>query len=132
MTLISILLSAGTLLNTPDSAIHPIDSRMTKCLDRSHAIMPRADCYNKAYTDWEQDIKKYQNRLLQKADAEQRKKILAEEKAWEDIRDEEFKKIADEYNNRKGTGYIPVRIALRMQVLRKRALQLEKESGQLP
>ena len=130
MILLSVFMIAGSFFNSPDSVIHPIDARMNNCLGHSHATMPRATCYNKAYLAWEDDIKITCNKLLKKADPQRRKKLADEQSAWEKQRDLEFKKIADKYNSMRGTGYIPVRIELRMEILRKRALELEKQSGQ--
>ncbi len=130
MILLPIFMTAGVFFNGPDSVIHPIDARMNNCLAHSHATMPSATCYNKAYLAWEEDIRVAQNKLLKIAEPQQRKKLAEEESDWEKQRDLEFKKIADKYNNRRGTGYIPVRIELRMEILRMRALELEKRLGQ--
>ncbi len=127
MILLPVLLLSGSILNSTDSTIHPIDTRMNACLAKAHATMPRATCYNTAYLAWEADIKNVSNKLLKNADALQRKKLTDEKSSWEKERDLEFSKIADTYNARKGTGYIPIRIKLRMEILRKRALQLEKQ-----
>ena len=130
MILLPVLLLSGSMLNAADSSVHPIDTRMNACLAKTHATMPRATCYNTAYLEWEADIKKVNNELLKNADAVQRKKLTDEQSSWEKERDLEFSKIADTYNARKGTGYIPVRIKLRMEILRKRALQLEMQLPQ--
>jgi uncharacterized protein YecT (DUF1311 family) len=64
---------------------------------------------------------------MAKADGKQKEKLRSEQKDWQKQRDAEFTNIADKYNKMRGTMYIPVRIKLRMEVLRKRALQLEKQ-----
>lgn len=130
MILLPVLLMSGSILNAADSTVHPIDARMNACLAKAHATMPRATCYNTAYLAWETDIKNLSNKLLKNADTLQRKKLIDEQNTWEKERDLEFNKIADKYNAMRGTGYIPIRIKLRMEILRKRALQLEKQLPQ--
>jgi len=115
------------LLNITDSNTHPIDVQLNDCLAQSHATMPRARCYNKAYTAWEQAISTAENKLLKNADGLKRKKLIDEQSTWEKQRDLAFEKIADRYIKMKGTGYIAVRIQLRMEILRNRALALERQ-----
>ena len=125
--MIAILLSAGTFLNAPDTARHPIDIKLERCLSHSNAIMPRAECYSTAYTAWEKDIDVSEKKLLAKAGEKEKVSLAASQIAWEKYRDARFQQIADRYNKMRGTGYIPVRVKVRMEILRERALQLEKE-----
>ena len=125
--MIPVLFFASSFLNLSDSVRHPIDLRLDSCLLKSHATMPRAECYRNAYEAWENDIAAVEKALLQRANAKQKAKIKAEQNAWIKQRDASFQKIADQYNKMRGTAYIPVRIKLRMEVLRKRALELERQ-----
>ncbi|MEP6674993.1 MAG: lysozyme inhibitor LprI family protein [Ferruginibacter sp.] len=122
--MIALLISVSSFFYS-DSNQHPIDVHLKDCLAASHATMPRAHCYTTAYNAWEKDINATEKKLLSKATAAQKTILHADQTAWEKERDVAFQNIADKYNNRRGTGYIPVRIELRMQVLRKRALTLE-------
>lgn len=125
--LITVLMYAISVASVTDTVKYPIDNRLDSCLSNSYATMPRAHCYNSAYNAWENDIAATEKALLAKADAKQKAKIKAAQSAWEKQRDAAFNRIAGQYNKMHGTAYIPVRIKLRMEVLRKRALQLEKE-----
>lgn len=125
--LISVLLFATTLINVSDTGGNKIDVQLSECLSKSEATMIRAECYNKAYTAWDNDITATEKVLMAKADGKQKEKLRSEQSAWQKQRDDAFNKIADKYNKMRGTMYIPVRIKLRMEVLRKRALQLEKQ-----
>ncbi len=132
--MITILLAAGTFLNAPDTARHPIDIKLERCLSHSNATMPRAECYSTAYTSWEKDIDVSGKKLLAKAGEKEKASLVATQMAWEKDRDARFQQIADRYNKMRGTGYIPARVKLRMEILRERALQLEKElkTGTIP
>lgn len=121
------LLLIAFSLNCPDSNQHPIDMRLQNCLKEAHATMPRAECYNIAYHHWELDIKNIEKKLLAKATTQQKEQLRTDELNWEKERDLAFDTIAIKYNKMRGTGYIPVRIQLRMDVLRKHALELEAE-----
>ena len=125
--MIAILLSAGTFLNAADTDRHPIDIKLERCLSHSNAIMPRAECYSTAYTSWEKDIDVSEKKLLAKAGEKEKASLAASQIAWEKYRDTRFQQIAERYNKMRGTGYIPVRVKVRMEILRERALQLEKE-----
>ena len=123
--LFPILYLSTLILNSADSSQHPIDKQLYNCLQQSHATMPRARCYSTTSDLWEKDIYATQKKLLLKATTAQKKKLRENQQDWEKERDKEFAEIADRYNFKRGTGYIPVRIELRMKVLRKRALELE-------
>jgi len=123
--LISFLLYAASLNPSADTIKHPIDIQLDKCLSQAHATIPRAECYNTAYKAWENDISTCEKKLLKKE--KQKGTVVAAQKNWEKEKDARFKEIADKYNSMRGTMYVPIRIKLRMEVLRARALKLENQ-----
>ena len=123
--LLSILLYSFSLSPSTDTIKHPIDLQLDKCLLKAHATMTRAACYNTAYIGWENDIAVSEKLLLKKG--KDKNNVENEQKAWEQERDARFKEIADQYNKMRGTMYVPLRIKLRMEVLRARALKLEEQ-----
>lgn len=127
--ILSFVFYAASLAPLTDSGKHPIDKQLEICLKQPYSTRTQAACYNTAYTAWEKDIAVSEKLLLAKE--KQKDKIRAAQKAWEKERDAEFNKIAEHYNQMRGTGYISVRIKLRMEVLRKRALELEAQLKKL-
>lgn len=123
--LLTFLFFAASLNPSMDTIKHSIDIQLDKCLSQTHATMPRAECYSTAYNAWENDIAACEKKLLKKE--KQKGSVAAAQKDWEKERDARFKEIADKYNTMRGTMYVPVRIKLRMEVLRARALELERQ-----
>ena len=123
--MIPFLLYCASLSLLTDTVEHPIDRQLERCLSAAHATMPRAECYTTAYKAWENDIAVSEKKLLKKE--KQKGAVAAAQKIWEKERDSRFKEIAGKYNTMRGTLYIPLRIKLRMEVLRARALDLERQ-----
>ena len=105
--------------------IHPIESAQAKCLKTHHGTMPRAKCYSDAALAWEKDVTKTYATLLQTVKADDKTSLEASQTAWEKYRDAEFDFIGHIYGDKKGTGYISVRIIKRLSIVRSRALELE-------
>lgn len=107
------------------TATHPIDVAMEKCLKTHHGTMPRADCYSAASEAWDKDLAKVYAELRQAEDAKNKPALETSQAAWKKYRDAEFDYLAQIYGQRRGTGYISVRITTRMEIVRARALNLE-------
>ena len=104
---------------------HPIETALQQCLAKSHATMPRARCYSQASDAWDKDVAVTYAELLRRENAVAKSSLQAAQAAWEKYRDAEFDYLAELYWQRKGTGYIAVRIVQRSEIVRARALQLE-------
>ena len=108
-----------------ETAPHPIDAAMNKCLKTHKGNLPRAECYSATSEAWEKDVTSVYAKLLAIADAPEKAVLAKSQRAWEQFRDAEFEFYSRLYNSRKGTGYISVRITTRMEIVKTRALQLE-------
>ncbi len=108
-----------------------IDKVQAKCLKTHSGTMPRAKCYSDAFEAWEKNIAQTYAEMRSVVPTATKHSLETAQKAWETFRDAEFDFIGERYANRKGTGYIAIRIILRIDVLKPRALQLEKELGQI-
>jgi uncharacterized protein YecT (DUF1311 family) len=124
ITLLCGLLTFASLCHAQSevSTINPIDKTQTSCLKTQHCTMPRAKCYSDAADAWEKDVTEIYALLLKAVPKEKRPALETSQSAWEAYRDAEFEMIAQMYNDRKGSGYISVRIILRMNVVKERAL----------
>ena len=104
---------------------HPIDAAQAKCLKTHHGTMPRAKCYSDASGAWNEDVTKTYAALLLKVSATDKGSIEKSQTAWGKYRDAEYDLISHFYGNKRGTGYISVRIIARMEIVKERALRLE-------
>lgn len=120
-----ILFSFCSLAAAQADAPHSIDAAQAECLKTHHGTMPRAKCNSDAMQAWEKDVTKTYAALKTKLPSDNRKSFEASQTAWEKYRDAEFDFISNRYAAKKGTGYISVRIILRMQIVKARALELE-------
>jgi len=120
-----VLFALGLSVMGQTAETHRIDIAQAKCLKTSKGTMPRAKCYSDAADAWEKDVADTFAKLLKVTEGENKKSLEASQTAWEAYRDAEFDLIAQVYGRRKGSGYIAVRITLRSEILRTRAIRLE-------
>lgn len=132
-----ILLAAALLILLCFSAygqktpVNPIDTALTRCLAKAKGNLPRAECYSKAAEAWEKDLDNTYKALIARlsgpeSSAELRKKVENTQTTWEQFRDAEFELFSERYGKKRGTGYIIPRITMRIDVIKPRALELER------
>lgn len=111
--------------------VNPIESALRKCLATAKANLPRAECYSNAEAAWEKDVDSTYKALIAKLSAadrpaELKTSVEKTQSAWEQFRDAEFDLFSQEYGKKRGTGYIIPRITMRIDVIKPRALELER------
>ncbi|MBS1795418.1 MAG: DUF1311 domain-containing protein [Acidobacteria bacterium] len=105
---------------------NPIDRALDECLAKQRATMPRAECYSTALGAWEKETADNYAALLEILPAPVGKALRASQAAWEKYRDAEFEYISKIYADRRGSGYIAVRIIERTRIVRDRAVELKQ------
>ncbi len=113
------------------TAVNPIDAALAKCLGTAKANLPSAECYSNAEAAWEKDVDTTYVALIAKLSAPERPPELKTgvektQTAWEQFRDAEFDLFSQQYGKKRGTGYIIPRITMRIDVIKPRALELER------
>ena len=113
------------------TAVNPIDATLAKCLATAKANLPRAECYSNAEAAWEKDVDTTYEALVARLSGPERPTELKTsvektQMAWERFRDAEFDLFSQEYGKKRGTGYIIPRITMRIDVVKPRALELER------
>jgi uncharacterized protein YecT (DUF1311 family) len=78
-----------------------------------------------AYAAWDRELNRNYAALMAKLKPAQKESLRLAQLEWIKQRDLEFKFIDSIYDTLEGTMYIPMRIAARMEVIRKRALGLK-------
>jgi uncharacterized protein YecT (DUF1311 family) len=83
------------------------------------------ECTDKAYAAWDQELNKNYGKLMRALKPSQKEALRLAQIEWIKYRDLDFKLIDSVYDTMQGTMYIPMRIDARMEVVKKRALELK-------
>ena len=104
---------------------HPIDLALDKCMDKNPSTHGMIGCLDEAYKKWDAELNKNYKALTLKMDAKQKAALLAAQRKWIEYRDLEFKFQSALYATMEGTMYQPMAVNDRMEVVKKRALDLK-------
>lgn len=107
-----------------EASTHPIDKALDACTEKDGSTAGTIRCTDKAYADWDRELNKNYTQLMRQLKPVQKLALKAAQLDWLKYRDSEFKVIDSIYDTLQGTMYIPMRIAERLEVVKKRALAL--------
>ena len=104
---------------------HPIDASLDECLDKSKCVTAvMVDCLKKAHREWEVEMDKYYNLLMDILDDEPKEKLKKSQVAWMKYRDLEFEYIPTYYQD-VGSYQGPTSWGHKLSIVKDRALQLQ-------
>jgi uncharacterized protein YecT (DUF1311 family) len=83
------------------------------------------ECTDKAYAAWDKELNKDYGELMRTLKPSQKETLRLAQLEWIKFRDLDFKLIDSVYDTMQGTMYIPMRVDARMEVVKKRALELK-------
>ena len=124
LALISVLLLASASI-AQDQTQHPIDKALEACIDKNGSTAGMVQCTDKAYAAWDKELNKNYGELMRSLKPPQKEALRLGQLEWIKYRDLDFKLIDSLYDTMQGTMYIPMRIDARMEVIKKRALELK-------
>lgn len=104
---------------------HPIDVALDKCMDKNPSTQGTVGCLDEAYKKWDAELNKNYKALTLKMNAKQKAALLAAQRKWIEYRDLEFKAQLSIYETMEGTMFQPMIVNDRMEVVKKRALDLK-------
>jgi uncharacterized protein YecT (DUF1311 family) len=128
--LILIFVSAAYPLATASGSVpqepaqHSIDKTLDACIEKNGSTSGMVECTNKAYAAWDRELNKNYVELMRALKPSQKETLRLAQLEWIKYRDLDFKSIDSIYDTMQGTMYIPMRIDARMEVVKKRALEL--------
>jgi uncharacterized protein YecT (DUF1311 family) len=102
----------------------PIDSELTACMDKDPSTHGVLHCIDNAYKKWDDELNNYYQKLMDLLDDNAKDKLKEAERKWIEYRDLEFKNIEGIYSKKEGTMYLPMLAIDKMNVIKRRALQL--------
>jgi len=124
LALLSVFLFT-TVSIAQEPAQHPIDKALEACIDKNGSTAGMVECTDKAYAAWDKELNKSYGELMRAPKPAQKEALRLAQLEWIKHRDLDFKFIDTVYDTMDGTMYIPMRIDARMEVVKKRALELE-------
>jgi uncharacterized protein YecT (DUF1311 family) len=115
--------ASGSVNQEP--AQHPIDKALDACIEKNGSTAGMVQCTDKAYAAWDKELNKNYVELMRALKPSQKEALRLAQLEWIKYRDLDFKFIDSVYDTMQGTMYIPMRIDARMEVIKKRALELK-------
>lgn len=104
---------------------HPIDDRLTTCIDNDPTTVGMCECAMKAQEEWDAELNKYYQKLKGVLDANGQTALRDAQRKWLEYRDLEFK-LAEAYiGNMEGTMYRIILADKKMAIVKARALELK-------
>jgi uncharacterized protein YecT (DUF1311 family) len=103
----------------------PIDKLLEDCIEKDPSTAGMMRCTSEAYDKWDKELNKTYNELGRMLDAKGKQDLKTAQLEWISFRDKEFKLIDGIYSHLEGTMYLPMHENSRMQVVRKRTLELQ-------
>lgn len=104
---------------------HPIDIALDKFMDKNPSTQGMVGCLDEAYKKWDAELNKNYKALNLKLNAKQKAALLTSQRKWIEYRDLEFKFQSELYSTMEGTMYQPMAVDSRLEIVKKRALDLK-------
>lgn len=108
-----------------EGAKHEIDALVDKMMDRDPSTAGMIEAVTEGEKRWDAELNKYYKLLGESLDKESKAALKKAQLAWIAFRDAEFAMIAEIYSKKEGTMYRVIAAGARMEVVKKRALELK-------
>lgn len=127
ISLLLLALATSTLCTfaQKETEKHPIDSALDNCMDKNPSTHGMIGCLDAAYKKWDAELNKNYKTLSANLKPDQKAALLAAQRKWIEYRDLEFKAQSAIYATMEGTMYQPMAVSDRVEVIKKRALDLK-------
>ncbi len=104
---------------------HPIDSWLTGCMEKEPSTQGANACLGQALVRWDSEMNRVYRELNGRLEAEKRNTLREAQRAWVAFRDMELAWLGEFYGRLQGSMYGSMLAADRLEVTRKRALELD-------
>jgi uncharacterized protein YecT (DUF1311 family) len=116
-----LLVGIGVAQETPK---HAIDKALEACLDKNQSTAGMVECEDKAYLKWDKELNRLYAELMKKISPDAKAALKDAQVQWLKFRDSEFKLLDGIYDKLEGTMYRPMRVDSRLEIVKRRALEL--------
>ncbi len=104
---------------------HAIDSWLKGCMEKDASTLGTNACLTQALARWDKEMNRVYQELNGRLDAEGRNTLRDAQRAWVAFRDRELAWLGDFYGRLEGSMYGSMLVADRVEVTRRRALELD-------
>lgn len=111
---------------------HAIEVRLKACSSANPSTHGEGQCQRTAEDEWDAELNRVYRKLQAKLSPERKANLTKAQLAWIAYRDAEFQLAAAVYDPRYGTMYGPIQAGRRMEVVRRRARELQGYLDELP
>lgn len=118
-------LISTALASESEKEKHEIDIFVDKAMDKDPSTAGMIKAMDEGEKLWDAELNKYYKLLSENMDKESKAALKKAQLAWIAFRDAEFALIADVYSKQEGTMYRVIAVSLRMEVVKRRALDLK-------
>jgi len=122
--IVGLLLSIDSF--SQNQANDPIELKFKKCLDDSISTAGMCNCTIQAMNSWDMELNKSYNLLMKSLSPPNKEFLKSAQKEWILYRDKEFELINKiYYTELQGTMYYPIAWNCKLEIVKKRALELK-------
>ena len=111
---------------TAQASKHPLDVWFANCVAQDDSTVGQRNCYSNAYGLWDKELNLQYKNLMKRLDANGQKLLKASQASWLKFRDAESKLTDLIVNSKEGTMWLIVGDSDRMELIKKRALELKR------
>ncbi|GAB2788852.1 hypothetical protein GCM10027275_37220 [Rhabdobacter roseus] len=107
---------------------YPIDLAVSDCLEVNSSTAGMVQCLQKGYEKWDEELNKQYKKLFSRLNKEQKAALQATQREWMKFRDLELAYLTELYATQEGTLYRISLASEQLELIKKRALVLEKHN----
>ncbi|MBN1637724.1 MAG: DUF1311 domain-containing protein [Ignavibacteriales bacterium] len=104
---------------------HEIDIFLEECVNENQTMSGSAYCYSEAQIKWDYELNRVYKELKVKLNSEQKEILKNAQLKWIAFRDVEFELLETVYSSLLGTIYLADLAFYKMEIVKKRVLELE-------
>jgi len=106
-------------------SVHPIDKKMSECMDADGSTMGMVACINEAYKSWDKELNKYYNKLIKALEPASQKVLKEAQLQWIKLQQKNDAMILAIYSSQDGT-IVQIQISeAKLNFIKHRALELK-------
>jgi uncharacterized protein YecT (DUF1311 family) len=131
LLLLPFMFTVSVSAQTADPTRHPIDSALALCEEANPSTQGMLQCLRDAEQAWDRELNVWYRELQSRVGAKGRPALARAQKAWMAFRDAEFARLTSLYSLTDGTMYLVMHAADRVDLVRRRALDLQSSCDAL-
>ena len=105
---------------------HPIDVKIDAMIEKDGSTHGQIRAMEEGYKLWDAELNRVYKKFYGGLSATGKSRLQVSQRAWLIFRDAEFKLLSAIFDKLEGTMYLPMRVASRVELVKRRAQELER------